>query len=432
MNSLAKFIGTLGLLLITLSLHAQDSKVTSGIIAYADGDFKKAIQLFTEALDNRSSLKKKNIHNAYYYRAYSTILYIDRAITEKDMAWFTANPKAPLDAYLDSKKAAKDDGDAEWEGLVKNLKRHVRKKLIQYGLVSLTSLQKTKDKTLQLVHYENAMSFLKPASEIEEEYLVYDLMCQTEATKKFASESSLPYAEKAIALYKQDKPKTPDAYFFYAYYRKALVERYTKEDLEKAWETVKEGITFHEQEKKRVSQMTVEASKSKLLKQFSSVKDDLENFELDILLNSPKLLEIALIQFEKKIEGDPSNYTAHVAYASLLEKSDQEKAITIYQKAIVIDPTKELAYFNLGALYNNQAMVYYRKANDETDYTKAADWTKKVDAEFEKAYVQFKKSYEINPKNKETVNALVQICIRLEKMEEYKKYKDAKKLLQGG
>ena len=154
--------------------------------------------------------------------------------------------------------------------------------------------------------------------------------------------------------------------------------------------------------------------------------------ELQIYLSSPDKLQEALRRFEIAIKDNPGDYYTHAAYATLLESVDKPKAIGMYERAIQIDPTKELCYYNLGALQSNIAKEYYDKANAEKDYDKSDAFRKEGDDRMKLAKPFFEKALEINPKSIGTVNALKQISVTLSLMDDYKKYKDMETALKSG
>ena len=57
-------------LFVASGLFAQmDTKVTSGVVAYDQGDYEQAVEYLNEALSEPNQLKEKNVPKAYYYRA---------------------------------------------------------------------------------------------------------------------------------------------------------------------------------------------------------------------------------------------------------------------------------------------------------------------------------------------------------------------------
>ena len=132
------------------------------------------------------------------------------------------------------------------------------------------------------------------------------------------------------------------------------------------------------------------------------------------------------------MKEDPQNYIKQVAYARLLEKVDQEKAISVYKKAITIDDRNVVAFFNLGALYVNRAAEVSQKAMETDDFEKAKKYEAEVNQHFKNALPYLEKAYRISPSDLTIIRALKQVTIYLEMTEDYQKYKEAERVLTGG
>ncbi|HEX2900119.1 MAG TPA: hypothetical protein VHS96_10400, partial [Bacteroidia bacterium] len=147
----------------------------------------------------------------------------------------------------------------------------------------------------------------------------------------------------------------------------------------------------------------------------------------------PEKLQQAIDKFKDAIVKEPKNYVLHVAYAQLLEKvKKSEEAAVIYEKATVIDPSKQMAFFNLGAMYVNKAVELYTEANKiSDDPTKAKALQSQGDELFKKALPYLQKANEIDKCDGDTLRALLQLTINLQLTDEYKKYKDIEKQCKG-
>jgi tetratricopeptide (TPR) repeat protein len=124
---------------------------------------------------------------------------------------------------------------------------------------------------------------------------------------------------------------------------------------------------------------------------------------------------------EKLESNNPSIYFAE---GTLYEKSgNKEKALEAYNKAIGIDPEYFNAYFNIGALYFNNAVELYEVANKLEDL-KAYNAAKDIaDKELEKAIPPMEKAYQINPNERAVVETLQTIYYRLQKLDKYEEMK---------
>lgn len=126
------------------------------------------------------------------------------------------------------------------------------------------------------------------------------------------------------------------------------------------------------------------------------------------------------------IEKDPTNHLLHYAAGTIYEDlGKREPAIVSYKKAIEINPDFWEAYFNLGALYNNEAKRLQEIANNEKEMKKYEAGNKLAEAEFDKALPNLEKALELAPQDSPDVQALLrtlkQIYSRLNMTEKYEK-----------
>jgi len=124
------------------------------------------------------------------------------------------------------------------------------------------------------------------------------------------------------------------------------------------------------------------------------------------------------------IEKDPTNHLLHYAAGTIYEDlGNREKAIASYKKSIEIKPDFWEAYFNMGALYNNEAKLMQDAANSEKDMKKYEAGNKLAEAEFGKALPNLEKALELAPKDSQDTDALLrtlkQIYSRMGMKEKY-------------
>jgi tetratricopeptide (TPR) repeat protein len=124
---------------------------------------------------------------------------------------------------------------------------------------------------------------------------------------------------------------------------------------------------------------------------------------------------------EKQETNNPSIYFAK---GTLFEKSgNKEKALEAYNAAIAIDPNYFNAYFNIGALYYNNAVELYDKANALEDLDAYNEAKAIADNELKKAIEPMEKAYQIDPKEKATLETLQTIYYRLQMIDKYEEIK---------
>ena len=118
---------------------------------------------------------------------------------------------------------------------------------------------------------------------------------------------------------------------------------------------------------------------------------------------------------DKAINDQPTNASLYFAKATLYDKLGQfDNALASYQKSIEVNPTYFDAYYNIGALYFNKGAKIIEEANKipprELD---------RYDAKIAEANVEYKnalpymlKAEEVNPTDKNTIEAIKNIYFR--------------------
>lgn len=143
--------------------------------------------------------------------------------------------------------------------------------------------------------------------------------------------------------------------------------------------------------------------------------------ELNIYLSTGEDKQ-ALESLNYAITGDPTNANLYFAQGTVYDRTDnKDEAAKSYKKAIEINPSYFDAYYNLGAMYFNEAAELANKANEiksNTEYAKAKD---KFEAKFKDAMPYLEKAHEINPDDVNTMVSLKQLYARLNEMDKYEK-----------
>ena len=425
---------------------AQDSKVTTGVIAYQQQDYEKAISSLDEALKDPTLLKESNVPKAYYFRGNSLFQLYQKAAKEGNEVILEKYNDALLRAYDDFQVARKSD-IGEWNAKAFSQLTILRPSLLQVGLGMLNySYQQNISENDKSKALQTAEDYLKKTLEIDDEdYMPHDLLAQVYYQKE-EYQKALPHFLDAKNYYQSDLPQRPDFLIAYVYYRLATIYRYyqhdqndpnataSPEDLEKALQTIQEGKRVLQIEYQRFSKTRVGysgAQVQRLEQQYQNVKNDLSKFELDLFLVMPDKYQEAVEKFKMAVEKEPGNYTIHVAYAQLLEVTDAEAAIAAYQKAIAVDASQTIAHFNIGAIYVNRAAELSRVANQQSNLDEAEVYNQQSLESLRKAKPHMENALETAPEELAIVNALMNICINLDEMEDYEKYREMKKQIQG-
>jgi hypothetical protein len=437
-----KSIWLIVLLMLTLgtTAWAQDSKIETGVIAFQGNEFKKALDFFNEGMKDMSLIKEKNVPRAYYYRGMTKVrvMALDAQAIKGEPTEEQANALEALllGAYDDFKQSkAKDDG--KWGKKVDDALASLNIAFLQAGLAAL-NLTYGKDITAaqKAEAYQGTVDAMNYSIEIDpNNYFPFDLRGQGKLGV-LDSAGALADFTTAAKLIEANTHTRADLLIGYTYYRKAIIERYMNHNVDAALATVDKGKAVLDKEWAKVVAKKAEAKPDQFAKdqkQYEDCKEDLAKFELDLLLNAPEKLQQAIDKFKDAIVKEPKNYVLHVAYAQLLEKVEKtDDAAAVYEKATQIDPSKQMAWFNLGAMYVNKAVKLYGDANKiSDDAPKAKAMQAEGDALFKKALPYLEKAHEVDKCDMETLRALLQITINLQLTEEYSKYKAAEKACKG-
>lgn len=152
-----------------------------------------------------------------------------------------------------------------------------------------------------------------------------------------------------------------------------------------------------------------------------------DNFDLLIAETNIYLaagdVENALTNLEKALEKDTTNPIIYFALGTNYDQMGKlAEAEAAYKSAIELDDNYFDAYYNLGALYVNQAADIQKVATDlPLDATEEYDRMKEeADGLLKKSLPYLEKAYEINPDDIKTLVSLKEIYTRLNMMENLK------------
>jgi len=141
--------------------------------------------------------------------------------------------------------------------------------------------------------------------------------------------------------------------------------------------------------------------------------------ELNMYLASGKDSD-ALESLNVAIQGDPKNPSLHFAQGTVYDKlNKKDEAAVSYKKAIELKADYFDAYYNLGAMYFNEAAEMANKANElksNVEYGKAKE---KFDTKFKEAQPYLEKAHELNAADTNTMVSLKQLYARLNETTKY-------------
>jgi tetratricopeptide (TPR) repeat protein len=125
------------------------------------------------------------------------------------------------------------------------------------------------------------------------------------------------------------------------------------------------------------------------------------------------------------IQNDPKNPLLHFNVGVIYDNTQQyDKAEAAYNKALEIDASYFDANYNMGAMFYNQGVDYFKKIQDIDDMAVYAKEEKVAKELFQKGLPYMEKARAIMPDDKNTLNILKSMYLRLGMNEKAKEVSD--------
>lgn len=398
-NQIMKRLALLLSLIVVVGFYgvAQDSKVTSAVIAFDNGRTDEAITKLEEALAVKDQLKPKNLPKMYYYLAQAYM----RA---GDDTTISGNYTKP---YLTSlEHAGQIEAVDEKKKFSKNLALYysqIWSKLYNAGATAYNEQE-----------YNDALDYFDAAVEVDGEDIGVQMMYGYSRYMTKDTSGTITSLTKALDLFEaQEAEKSGDAseedaidvspaYLMIS----TLLEMQKKTD--EALKVVQKGRSFYPND------------------------GDLQKVELNIYQENPQLFEQAESKFVSAMEDDPDDLTVKLSFANLLMENNQaERSLALYNDVLTRDADNLVANLNIGAYYVNQAAVVNEKKMKMTDENEIDKAGEEVSVLLGKAYPYIKKMHDLQPKELEWINQLVSICYYIDKEDEAEKYLALQQKLNG-
>ncbi len=406
MNNCIRIFLLLVLFISFGSIQAQNNVVSNAIQAFQEGDYEKTYRLTSEALANQDRLSGDYIPAAYYYLARSRMQLLRLAVEGRDTEKLAGMQNALIESYFDYKEALRTADDKLRADIVQDL-QGLYNPILQTGLSALNTANDSRlQENVRDAALKTSMGYLEAARDITPTYLANDLLGQAYMASGDHGRAYDLFGE-SIAAYLKSPPSPPDFLIAYVFFRKAMIERYNLEDNKKALATLLEGQNTINSE---FARLNLQSPDPGLRRDYQNGLLDLVGFELDLYLSDSLPSDEALVRFQEILLIYPEDYDIHIAYAGMLEKVDMNLAIDAYETAISIDESRELAYYNLGAIYNNLGSDEYRMALETEDDEQAEQYFERANDNFRRAYLRMEEAFQRNPQNINTIRALVQIA----------------------
>ena len=391
---------------------SQESKLTTGVIAYDQMRYEEAIDKIKEAFSKPELLKAKSKAKGYYYltQSYYKILTTDD-LKAKLGSKYPDLENVTYDAFkgaIENLPNAGGDKGSFTTGL-EFIKQNLFVVFLNQGS-SIYSSVKEEDPNAKAKLAE-AAGYLSKAQEINPDSYMPSLALGFIGLRSGDNDAAIRNLEKSLTTY-EDKNKN------------------TKVDSVMANAFINLSNLYLDQKNSDKALETVERAK----KSFPNHPDILRQ-ELAVYQGNPAFLQEALGKFEESLKKNPKDEAVSVAYSEMLMKAGKtDEGVAQYKKVLQLNANNKYANLNLGAHYVNLAAAINEKMKNATTEEYEV-LNKQIIDNFKLAYPFIKKVQQLEPQNIEWVNQMIQITSYLmiddDKMEgEMMMYDKLKKELQ--
>lgn len=412
----------LSTLLLTGTLHlaglqAQNSLVTKAALEFNSGFYESALTEADKAVANPGSLKPKQLAKAYAIIGKSLVSIM------KDSSLARKYPDAGNRAFEAFQNVRKHDESDTYAEDIKPFKLSLAQNLLL--VTNDNAISGNCDAAITAIIQSETL-FNETGIKIYNVNLLKGFAYLCKKTPK-DSLTALTEFENSIKIYNEvlKDPKTNPQYkenlqkdtnIPMVYSKIIYMLATTKKDLDQAMALLESVKPLYPEHK------------------------DIQEIEF-YLLQNPTLITKAVNTYEAKHKANPNDAGILIKYASLMEqkanadkannlpeseiKKSYDKSIDLYTKAVTIEPQNAIANFNLGVLYVNRAAEIDKKMNDlptdkQNEYN-ALDKEKSKNITLALPYLE--KSFEVEPKNVNTLRTLVNIYTVLGNLDKIKLYK---------
>ncbi len=408
------------------NLHAQvnTDDLQQGMENFTSGNYEEALEYLDSAITRDKSLSPDMLSKAYYFRGLTYLRIHREVFASDDQSRQKLYKDAILLSYKDFKSSLGYDDGTLWQQIDLEIK-NLHHPLLQEGLISLNEYNKLAGKgNAASGLLDRAGQFLLAAREIRETYLVSDLLGQVYLHEGKLSEAETCFL-KSEKLYTDKLPAEPDFLMAYVFYRLAVIHK--PENVRNSLQDIQRGVKLIESEHARFDTIRVKLSPERvgqMENQYRQAMRDLRDLKLDLYLDDNDLYVEAVHAFEQELSTSPDDTRLLTGYASLLEQTDREKAITVYLKVLSLDPQQSIALFNLGALYYSKGKELLETAGKTADDQQYQILLNGATDNFKLSRDYFEMALAGDPGSLETVQALKTIAYILDDKEDYLRYQE--------
>lgn len=408
------------------SSQSADAIVTSAVEDFGNGLYKSSLNKLEQALNNRESLKPKNITKALYYKGLATEEFMTQLINEKNTEELKLHMSGYIDAYDAYVLCIKSDDNFKYEQKIINRFDQLQSAMLERGT-----------QYHSLGHFKLAQSHYLSCISINEIYLnrivyvPYNFLSQASLELKDTAQA-YSSSKKAIQLYDTTASGSLDFNIGYVYHRLAkLAYDYTGiNDIDLAISWTDKGLEFLDEESNKLESKN-NARFLKEQKDFEKVIELLNDYQLNVLLKDKTELKTSLEALKSAVENHPKNYAKRVEYAQMLEDiGDFASAIKEYEMAIKIDSRSFAANEKLGMIYSSLSQDKIAESLRIDDYSKEISLQNEAKELIRISISYLEKAHKVDSKNLTIILALKNAFLQIDDEEGYEEFSEKEALLK--
>ncbi len=390
----ALYISLVFVLIALSNLTAQPLKKAEAVNYLQENKLEEARQAIDVAIINEVTSKQAD---TWYFRAYIYNEYFKQKDNENPFSQYRTAVANSCSECIDLDKTA----DKEWATECKKIYDLLAKRYYNDGVVKFQAEQ-----------FRDAYKLFNLYLDIMEEVNPADIDANAIFLTGYAAFNNTDFSNAKKFLLKA-RSRGLNTYQLYFYLAKTY---WALDDKEAAFAILNEGNERHPTRKELVElhlkylQEAGDITEREHVLQ-KAIKLDPQN--VDYLI----LLAIQYESYAEKFVGEP-NYDIYI-----------DKAKEYYKKALELKPDAILANYNLGLLYYNRGVTMANDLDPDADILTIFEVQDKVTKLFQEALPFMKKSFELNPKRKDTIIALDNIYTALNNPEKARYYRDLLKTL---
>jgi tetratricopeptide (TPR) repeat protein len=412
------------LLVLPLAGPAQVPKLRAVMQAVKQGDCIQAMPMLHAFINSTQPIDERAA--AHYYRARCLVRYQSAA-------------EDYLRAIEDYQTALFLDKD-KWAAEVQLALAELQPMLVRLGLEQLEKARQIRSPAQKAAEIQLASQLSKAAERImPEDYLPKYLLGLIHLER-----AEIPLARRYLlasaVLFQQYLPKQPDILAAYIYYRLALVQRHQcmESGPVPGLMACREALNYVEKAREVLEAEYERARRQRghdgpvYQRQREQAEADFYYLELELLMQLPEKRTEAQDKVALALKREPDNYDLLLGYGQLVESTDMERAIQVYQRAVDLIPNRPEAHFQLGTLFYNRGVMLVREAEQAADVSKYRQLHNLAKDYFTKSRPHLVATHHLRPDDMDILDALIQVSQYLHIAGDYRRYRAKREAMPAG